>query len=425
MTRTERIGRFIQTGSTIVVLTIVALLLVNLALRPFAPPLQGTQTVKPNFAWSEAQAQKWLDHYGIDVVRRVYPGKSDDEIRKIIFAKFQVGNRYEPFVEFLQDPVFLDGIGVHEAGFRFGGKAQGPWPPDKSRLNVFVFGGSTAFGSGAADEETVSAQLQQALSARLGKQVYSYNFGVGAYYSSQEVINMWRLARDGHFPDLVVFLDGLNDYFQKTEDTAHSGYYRNFETSRVALIKQAQADRGTMWYVQQAVMTSPMARFAASFKKEQLKPATPGAESLGKGQRTVLRTFNDEDRAHVAHVTDRLLNNFRLAAGMAGSIRAESAFVIQPTPVYAHELERHPFPVPEWHQYTRIGYPVLKKRLDAGVAENVLWCAEVQKGVPADVALYVDPVHYTGRMQKIIVDCIVDGLERSQVVRRLAQKKKG
>jgi len=429
-TARRRLGSVVQAGCTISVITLIVFVLVNLALSPFAGETQDVKAVRPTIGWSTEAAQKWIDHYGLDTVRRVYPGKSDDEIRKIIFNKFQVGNRYEPFVEFLPDPIFMHDpvfnvdMGIHEAGFRLGGRDQGPWPIDKSKLNVFVFGGSTTFGTGAADDETIPAFLQKYLREEMGPTVDAYNFGVGAYYSSQELINFWRLARQGDFPDLVVFVDGLNDYFQTTEDTAHSGYYRTFEAARVSLLKQLQLDRGSLWHLAAAVELSPVFRFVENLKQHQLPTETPGAENLNEGKRTVLRTFDAADEKHVVDVTNRLLNNFRLASGMADSIGAESAFIVQPTPMYDYDLSRHPFPVPEWHQYTRIGYPLLKQRLESGTGgpEHVVWCASLGEDAPANVPLYVDPVHYSAAMNKLIARCIIAGLRKDGSFDRLADK---
>lgn len=430
-TRIRRIGAAIQVACTVAVISLVLFALVNWAIDPFVPPNEQIKAKRSNAGWSEAQAQKWIDHYGLDVVRRVYPGKSDEEIRRIVFSKFQVGNRYEPFVEFVSDPIFMFDpvlkvhMGVHEAGFRFGGRDQGPWPIDKANLNVFVFGGSTAFGAGAADDETIAAYLQVLLRERLGARAYVYNFGVGAYYSSQELINFWRLARQGIHPDLVVFVDGLNDYFQKTDDTAHSGYYREFERARVDLTQQLQLDRGPLWHLKQVFQLSPAARLAARLKEHELPVATPGRESLRSDSRTVVRDFDDQDRAHVQYATERLINNFRLAAGMAGGIGAESAFIVQPTPMHAYDLGRHPFPVPEVHQYTRIGYPVLKERLAADkMKENVVWCADLAQQTPPELPLYSDPVHYTAAMHKLIAGCIMEGLNREGSIKRLERGEK-
>lgn len=41
---------------------------------------------------------------------------------------------------------------------------------------------------------------------------------------------------------------------------------------------------------------------------------------------------------------------------------------------------------------------------------------------PPDVPLYVDPVHYTAAMDKLIAGCIMDGLNRHGPIKRLAKR---
>ena len=66
------------------------------------------------------------------------------------------------------------------------GRNQGPWPPDDHDYNMFVFGGSTTFGYGVPDEQTIASHLQEVLSHQTAREVRVYNFGRGMYRSSQE-----------------------------------------------------------------------------------------------------------------------------------------------------------------------------------------------------------------------------------------------
>ena len=82
-----------------------------------------------------------------------------------------------------------------------------------------MFGGSTAFGIGVPDDQTVASHLQTQLgTARDGREVRVYNFGRGAYYSSQERALFERLIVAGYVPNLAIFLDGLNDFFFYDQD---------------------------------------------------------------------------------------------------------------------------------------------------------------------------------------------------------------
>jgi hypothetical protein len=72
--------------------------------------------------------------------------------------------------------------------------------------SVFVFGGSTTFGHGVPDGDTVVAQLD-----RLDPDRAWINFAAQAHDSIREVDKLLHLLRKGIRPRRVVFIDGLND----------------------------------------------------------------------------------------------------------------------------------------------------------------------------------------------------------------------
>ncbi len=72
--------------------------------------------------------------------------------------------------------------------------------------HVFVFGGSTTFGHGVPDDDTVVAYLN-----RLDSDNTYLNFGIQAYDSIREIDKLLYLLRKGLRPKQVMFIDGLND----------------------------------------------------------------------------------------------------------------------------------------------------------------------------------------------------------------------
>jgi len=48
--------------------------------------------------------------------------------------------------------------------------------------------------------------------------VVVYNFGRAGYYSTQERILFEYFVAKGVKPDVAIFLDGLNDFFEKEKD---------------------------------------------------------------------------------------------------------------------------------------------------------------------------------------------------------------
>ena len=75
---------------------------------------------------------------------------------------------------------------------------------------IWLFGGSTQFGWGVPDNETIASQLSNILAAD-GLHYRVVNYGHTEFYSTQETIFFATLLRHGGKCDVAVFLDGLND----------------------------------------------------------------------------------------------------------------------------------------------------------------------------------------------------------------------
>ncbi|MCA9915685.1 MAG: SGNH/GDSL hydrolase family protein [Anaerolineae bacterium] len=155
--------------------------------------------------------------YGYETLQLAYPGWTEDDLSALLGEVW--GRRFQcaPFVHFREIPVDGTYLHVDEAGFRWNAEAP-PWPPVEDALTIFVFGGSTTFGYGLPDYQTIPAAMQEALQQTSeGQAIHVYNFGQGAYYSALEVTFFQELLRAGHVPDVVIFIDGLNDMGNRIE----------------------------------------------------------------------------------------------------------------------------------------------------------------------------------------------------------------
>lgn len=84
--------------------------------------------------------------------------------------------------------------------------------PPKSHNNktIFIFGGSTMWGTGSKDSHTIPSFLQQ----ELNNSNYNYkvtNFGETGFVSTQELNLLLLQLAQGNIPDIVIFYDGVND----------------------------------------------------------------------------------------------------------------------------------------------------------------------------------------------------------------------
>ncbi len=113
-----------------------------------------------------------------------------------------------------------------DQGFRRDTSVALPKPQDTYR--IFLMGGSTAYAIGSqgsvypehptlTNQETVSHFLEQDLRAQLqdempGVNIEVINAGVAAYHSFQHVLYFYETLYE-YEPDMIVFLDGHNDFY--------------------------------------------------------------------------------------------------------------------------------------------------------------------------------------------------------------------
>jgi hypothetical protein len=312
---------------------------------------------------STPPADNPAERYGLAELMPGYPGWTTQQVAALMKETYDRPLVYEAFTHFRELPARGQYVNVTEAGYRLI-QDQAPWPPDKSRWNVFVFGGSTTWGAGVADADTIPSALQKELRRLISTNVCVYNFGRGFYYSSQEKILFANLLAAGHVPDAVVFIDGLNDHYRAQDAPQFSSQF-------MTMVNQSLHERKGV----HAVSTDELAR-----KNPTAIKGTP------------------EERA--AAIVQRYLRNKRIIQGMAAAHGIEAFFVWQPIPSYQFDLAHHPFaksPNFREHLFPAKGYEYLANlRTTNAHAAEVLWLADMQKD--AREQLYVDAVHYTAKM---------------------------
>src|SRR5208337_749990 len=98
-------------------------------------------------------------------------------------------------------------INVDSNGFRNTTHGQGDRSDCQYPARVFTFGGSTMWGVGARDDETIASWIQKLLDLRHAC-VEVTNMGQDGYVSTQEVLLLAEQIRRGNIPNLVIFFDG-------------------------------------------------------------------------------------------------------------------------------------------------------------------------------------------------------------------------
>ena len=289
---------------------------------------------------------------------------------------------FEPYTLFRVQPMTGRYVNVTEHGYRCGSHDD-VWPPDPAAGNVFIFGGSTAFGYGVADADTIPSQLADQLAGLLpGKRFSVYNFATPNYDGVQERIRLEQMLLNGHVPRIAIFIDGFDEFI--------APYYAPLMLKPfVDATNPRSGRRGLM-------------RMVRELSRQLLgRAAADGA---------------DESRCQLpdpARVLDRYFTNVRLIKAVCHAFGVRPLFVWQPVPCYRWDGEArhgagHGGSAP-LIDCVRAGYEMMNsRRADDFTGDEFLWLADMQEGRADN--LYVDADHYTPGFSREIASRIAQYL---------------
>jgi lysophospholipase L1-like esterase len=141
---------------------------------------------------------------------------------------------YEPYRNHALGPNYAFEGRVHDAqGFRRTSDVSKAKPPNTYR--VFLMGGSAAYGLSSGppfppviitNEQTIDYKLERLLQPLFpDKHIEVINAAVTAYWTHHHLIYLHEKLLD-YDPDLVIFLDGINDYYHDRPDHQQFGSYQ-------------------------------------------------------------------------------------------------------------------------------------------------------------------------------------------------------
>jgi hypothetical protein len=245
---------------------------------------------------------------------------------------------------------------------------------------IWLFGGSTSFGLGVPDDQTIATHLQSALRQALpGLDVRVVNHAHVSYYSSQEVALMEWLIRSGQHTDVAVFLDGLNESWHPLDVPDDTPTVIDaFESSRHVISL-------TQRFAPARLVRTLLNRSSSSRLHVQLSP---------------------RETAHRAAMI--YFRNVNMALAIAGNEGIRVLFVWQPTPFDEFGLSSDP--AEAWIRAPWAENP-LTKLLDAAVwaefdrSPDMVWLAGIFRG-RRFLDTYVDTCHYGDQASAILANAI-------------------
>lgn len=319
-----------------------------------------------------------------EALRQAYPGKSPDEVREIVRTP---GNARALFPE-NRTPLRSKHVNVTAEGYRLS-EDQRSFVSKSTRRNVFFFGGSTMFGYRLPDDETIPTHFQRIISERkdAGIEWATYNFGVLSSRSKYERIFLEHLILRGWIPDVVVFLDGLNDFASVAMDLprfrqGEPPHYQRFN----GLLDQYVVDPARFW-----------------------------AEQLGVRQAARLNDYTIRYETDDVHVAAReMISHWRFVRGICREFGIATVFAMQPVPVVDYPLDEHPFLSEadlawggRFYHYApvREGYAFLQESAGLEAVDYL-----DLSGLRISGSEYVDSCHYTSAFNHAIATKLVEAV---------------
>jgi hypothetical protein len=333
-------------------------------------------------------------HKGFDPsLAPMYPDLAPQDINQLMSDSRRISQEYESYTQFREvAPYRSKFVNVDEHGIRLS-KDQGPWPPSPDHFNVFFFGGSTAFGYGLPDQQTVPSFLQDLLRNEGGLRAAIYNFGRASYFSPQERVLFEKLVHGGFVPDMAVFLDGSNEFV-----------FWDHEPGYTARLKKWLPD-GDVPITRQILEQLPVTKMVRGWLGVEDRPQIVTEDARGKpAKEEIQRWLND--------TLDRYLRNKRMIEAVSRELHVTPVFVWQPSPLHKYDQKYHLFANFDYDGFTplvRPGFELMGQSWKTRpLGSNFIWCADIAES--HHEPLYVSAFHYSPKMAEMVARCIFRGL---------------
>ena len=328
-----------------------------------------------------------------------YTLMAPDEVNRFLDeqdAMGSIGFQHEPWNQFRNPEFHGIYLNTDVRGFR---KTKDPESLEGVPIKIYVFGGSTTFGYGVADDYTIPSFIQTILERQYpDSPILVKNYGQGFYYSTQEMLLLISLIKENSIPHIAIFIDGANDTHQlhfMHDQPYFTGIINNLWNTRGS-VSSPNGEKEYSWI--------PMIRLAKVIS-QKLGLANPS----GKTRDPISETLMEANGP--AYVVNRYKSNLRIIRSLCREYGIKCYFVWQPMPFYKYDRSLHrtfPYegPIPKHWSAT---YKTIKYYS----SPDFLYLGEFLANVREKV--FVDDVHYNekfnAKIAAVICEFLKPGLE--------------
>ena len=334
---------------------------------------------------------------------------------------------------------------VNEQGFRRTSQTAVTPPPGITR--VFLLGGSTAFGSNGlypqvaatplGEDTTIDRHLETLLNQRhSGRRFEVINAGVPEYRLFQE-FSLFREKLLGYGPELVIFLDGHNDFSTLTGEHASlspiAPYWSNRLFVRAERVLNASDALAPAYFLDLYLGRRSYAYHALATLLQRVADwravDSGGGRATGWGTRpfvvgeeAALRATHAEQLGQIRKRLHLYVDQVRDLRAVAESRRVPVLYVLQPEIVVergsdlsAQELEIQRIAFAQHRDLGTVAWRELGPELAAELASLTserFRFLDLQRIAARDPdTLYTDYCHLTSKGNAVVAAALADGVE--------------
>ena len=303
-----------------------------------------------------------------DFIEKVY-GKENFEDYKKVLQEQGVPFRYEKFVEFSEQERLGDFTIVTSMGNRCNKNENSKcFLPDGGNDEIWIFGGSTVFGYGVKNNETISAYLEKILN----NEFKVINFGTAFYWSTQERILLNNLLTKYEKPSKIIFINGINEFAK---------YYRYDESAMSQSIRDNINKSSRSKFIDYIYERINRLNFVRLINEKFLK--NDSKEQL----------FIDNEE--IDQTVNLYLKNQKIIRGISNEFNIDLIQILQPAPIYPDSYSSSNIPEDfKWHTDKNLNYQKVKsgyKRYLDKISDKIIDLSKFKITEP----MYIDGVHYS------------------------------
>ena len=305
----------------------------------------------------------------VPIDEKAYRASLEDGDAAIRFyrEKKQLKTRYVPYTAWSRKPFSGETITINREGDRIH-----PLTTEHPIQHVRFFGGSTMWGSGVDDHNTIPANFNA-----LHEDSRAYNHGEAGFVSRQGVARLVNLVNQEAPMDVVIFYDGCNDCLSLCRvDVSINGHR---EEAKIAQKLDHQ------WEIVNTLFGSAKLIIEKIVKNGQRPPSQCR-----------------DNPAYAKKVAATLVNNWKIAQSLAALSGAEFHAILQPVAPLGHpniEYLKKRGTETDFHSV----YPFI---LEIKAKEHLDWIHDFTDAFDVDEYIYIDSCHVNGRGNQIIAQKI-------------------